>query len=203
MSKKKIVIIGAGGHGRVVADIARLNGYDDILFLDDDPANKKLKIAGPVSEYNNFLEGYDFFVAIGNNATREKLTKIIDKAGANIVTLVHPAAVVCENVKMGRGCVVMACAVINTDAIIGEGVIVNTCSSVDHDCEIGDFTHVSVGAHVSGTVKTGKRVFLCAGATVANNLGIVDDCVIGAGAVVVKDIEKSGLYVGVPARMKK
>ena len=203
MNRKKIVIIGAGGHGRVVADVAKLNGYESILFLDDDSENKNPNKVGPISDFPNYIDKYDFFVAVGNNASREKLTSHIAEFGANIVTLIHPRAVVCEDVKMGRGCFVMAGAVINTNVKIGEGVIVNTSSSIDHDCEIGDYTHVSVGTHIAGTVKTGKRVFLCAGVTVVNNVSISDDCVIGAGAVVVNNIDEKGLYLGVPARIQK
>ena len=94
----------------------------------------------------------------------------------------------------------MAGAVINSGAKIGECVIINTCSSVDHDCVVDDFAHVAVGAHLCGTVNVGESTWICAGATVSNNVNICGNCTIGAGAVVVKDIEEEGTYIGVPAR---
>ncbi len=201
MDAKKIIIIGAGGHGRVVAEIARLNGYCNIKFLDDDKNNALA--CGNTSDYINFLQDYSFFVAIGCNLVREKLQKQIEKDGGNIVTLIHPAAVLSSDVKIGKGVVVMAGVVVNTGAVIEDGCILNTCSSVDHDCKIGQFSHVSVGAHIAGTAEIGKRNFICAGATIINNLSICSDCVIGAGAVVVKNIKERGTYIGVPAELRK
>jgi len=194
---KKLVIIGAGGHGRVVADIARLNGYEGIIFLDD----ADVPIAsGRISEYVEYLDA-DFIVAIGNNHVREKIQKMLVENNCKVVTMIHPDAVIGSNVVIGSGTVVMAGAVVNTGAKIGEGVILNTCCSVDHDCAIDDYCHVSVGTHLAGSVTVGKNTFICAGATVINNVSICDECVIGAGAVVVKNIEKSGTYVGVPAKV--
>lgn len=193
---KRLVIIGAGGHGRVVADIARLNGYEDIIFLDD--ADVPLA-SGRVSEYVKYADA-DFIVAIGNNHIREKIQTMLCEHGCHIVTLIHPNAVISSDVKIGTGTVVMAGAVINTGARIGNGVILNTCCSVDHDCVIADYCHISIGAHLAGSVTVGKQSIICAGATVINNVSICDECVIGAGAVVVKNIYEKGTYVGVPAR---
>ena len=200
MNKKKIVIIGAGGHGRVVTDIARLNGYTDIRFLDDNADNKYCNIDGKISDFVRYLGNYDFFVAIGDNNTRKQISgKLID-GGANIVTLIHPNAVISQGVKIGRGSVIMAGVVINTNVILGNGVIVNTSSSVDHDCVVGNYTHISVGAHIAGTVNIGKNVFVGAGATVINDVEICDDCQIGAGATVITNIKESGTYIGVPVK---
>lgn len=196
---KKLVIIGASGHGKVIADIAAKNGYQEIVFLDD---NEDLiecagfPVVGKTSKALS-MDG-DKIIAIGNAKIRER----IQKENENIVTLIHPDAVISRRVRIGKGTVVMAGVVINSDAVIGEGCIINTCSSVDHDCKIGDFSHVSVGAHVAGTVVVGERTWIGAGATVSNNVIIGSDCMIGAGAVVVKDIEKAGTYIGVPAKEK-
>lgn len=203
MSNKKILILGAGGHGRVVADIARLNGYTDIRFLDDINENKFCTIDGKISDYVPFLDNYDFFVAIGNNEIRKQFFETLVAKNANIVTLIHPNAVICRDVKIGNGSVIMAGAVINTNVYIGDGVIVNTASSIDHDCVIGNYSHVSVGAHIAGTVNVGECVFIGAGATLINNLSIENNCKIGAGATVITDIKDSGTYVGVPAKKKK
>ena len=193
---KKLIIIGAGGHGRVVADIAR-QYYDQIDFLDDNPKSNAL---GTVSDYVNYLDR-DFFVAIGNNEIRAKVTEKMK--GAKIVSLVHKNAVVAKDVIIGKGSVVVAGAVINPGTVIGKGCIINTCSSVDHDCEVGDFSHVSVGAHLSGTVKVGKYVFVGAGAIIKNNIEICDNVLIGAGAVAINNIEENGTYVGIPVRKMK
>lgn len=197
---KKLVIIGIGGHGRVVEDIARLNGYEDIGFLDDNSADSS--VIGKISEYVKFLNNSVFFIAIGNNAIRERFQTMIEKSGGEIVNLIHPASVVAQKVMLGKGIAIMAGAVVNTAATIGDGCIINTCSSVDHDCVIGKFVHISVGTHVAGTVEIGERTFLGAGATIINNVKICWDCTVGAGAVVVKNIEKQGIYIGVPARLK-
>lgn len=200
---KRLLILGGGGHGRVVADIARLNGYENIGFLDDSADCGALPFPrlGKCGDAVRYVADSDFIVAIGNAAVRRKFQELIVSAGGNPVTLIHPRAVAASSAVIGRGSVVMAGAVVNPDARIGEGVIVNTAGTVDHDCEVGDFVHVSVGAHLCGTVKVGPGTWIGAGATVINNISICGNCVIGAGAVVVKNIERAGTYVGVPAKL--
>lgn len=198
----KLSILGASGHGRVVADIAKLNGYDEIEFLDDDESVTRCgryPVIGSCKEASNIEN--DIFVAIGNYSYRKKfMEKYADK---NFPVLIHPDAVVAEDVFVGRGSVIMAGVVINAGTFIGKGCIVNTCSSVDHDCEIGDFVHVSVGSHICGTVSVKEGTWIGAGSTVSNNINICGLCQIGAGAVVVKDIDEPGTYVGVPVRLVK
>lgn len=197
---KKLVIIGASGHGKVIADIAILNGYEDIVFLDDNETIKEcagLPVVGRVADAVG-LTG-DKIVAIGNAETRERIQGRLD----NVVTLIHPNAVISRRVQIGKGTVVMAGAVINSDSVVGDGCIINTGASLDHDCVLEDFAHVSVGAHLAGTVKVGKRAWIGAGAVVINNLNICGDCMIGAGAVVVRNIREVGTYVGVPAKRIK
>ena len=202
---KKLVIIGASGHGKVIADIAKKNGYEEIAFLDDNEdvtTCAGCKVVGTSKDILNF-SNRDFFVAIGNARIRKMvMQKLIDN-GLNIVTLIHPNAVVDESVKLGFGTVVMAGAVINAEAEIGNGAIINTCSSVDHDCRIGDYVHISVGSHVCGTVTIKDNTWVGAGSTVINNVSICEDCLIGIGAAVVDNIGEKGTYVGVPARKIK
>lgn len=198
---KSLVIIGASGHGRVVADIAELVGYKNILFLDDDDSLQKCgdyPVAGPVSSFIRY--DADFIVAIGRAQTRQRIQCQLAQAGRNLPVLVHPGAVTARSAQLGSGTVVMAGAVINPGAHIGTGCIINTCASVDHDCILGDYVHVSVGAHVAGTVTIGERTWIGAGAVVSNNLSICADCMVGAGAVVIRNIEEAGTYIGVPAR---
>lgn len=197
--KKPLMIIGAGGHSRVTADIAILNGYEDVSFLDD-AMIPGMRIVGSVSDYTNYLQSHVFFVGIGNNVVRETISKRIKQSGGELVNLIHPNAVIAPSVQLGKGIAVMAGAVINNSAVIEDGVIINTCSSVDHDCRVSAFAHVSVGAHLAGTVAIGERTMIGVGAAVINNCSICADCMIGAGAVVTKDIEETGTYIGVPAR---
>lgn len=199
--KEKLVIIGAGGHGKVCAGIAELMGYKEIKFLDDNP-----EVAGTLGT-TELLPGlvaeYDVFVAVGSNAVRKMLTERAKSLGADLATLVHPNAVVSKYASVGEGTVVMAGAVINPGAEIGRGAIVNTCGSVDHDCRVGDFAHIAVGAHLTGTVEVGAMTLIGAGATVINNLRVCENCIIGAGAVVIRNISEPGTYVGVPVRKIK
>lgn len=202
---EKLVIVGASGHGKVIADIAFKLGYSDIVFLDDNDRVKKCGEFSVVGRSNDAFKYYtaDFFVAIGNAKIRQKIQYELNNKGLSIVSLIHPAAVIAPNVKIGIGTVVMAGAVINPHVEIGEGCIINTCASVDHDSILGDFSHISVGAHVAGTVKIGARAWIGAGATISNNVNIVSDCMVGAGAVVVKDLLETDTYVGVPAKKIK
>lgn len=198
----KLVIIGAGGQGNVVADIAEKNGYTDIIFLDDNPKAEvcgKYKIVGKCNSATAHKDG-DFIVAIGNARVRRMIQTELADLGLRVVSLVHPSAVIAPNVRIGTGTVVVAGAVINSNAEIGEGCIINTCASVDHDCRVGDYVHVSVGARVAGTVTIGSNTMVGAGAVIINNINIADGCVIGAGATVVKNITELGTYVGTPAR---
>lgn len=201
---KKLIIIGAGGHGRVVADIAAKVGYQEILFLDDRYREGlrecgRYAVAGSCENADTYRE-YDYVVAIGNTEIRQKLLESLVKRGFSVVSLIHPNAVIAEDVHIGIGTVVMAGAVINTGTSIGDGCIINTASSVDHDCEIDEYVHISVGAHVAGTVTIGKKTWIGAGVTVINNVEICSDCMIGAGAVVVSNVAESGKWLGVPAR---
>ena len=198
---KRLIIIGASGHGKVVADCAVKNGYGDIVFLDDDERLEKCgsyPVVGRSSEVDK-LTG-DILVAIGNPGIRQKLQAQINKE--RLAVLIHPKAVVADDVKIGKGSVVMAGAIINPGAVIGEGCIINTACSVDHDCKLGNFVHVAVGAHLAGSVTVGERTWVGAGATISNNISICGECMIGAGAVVVKDIAENGTYVGVPAKKR-
>lgn len=197
--KDAIMIVGAGGHGRVTADVAALCGYTAIGFLDD-AENTSVPLAGKVSDYRKFIDTHCFIVAIGDNSVREKITRELIDGGAEIATLIHPTAVIGSRVRIGKGTVIMANSVVNTGTSIGKGVILNTCCSVDHDCKIGDFSHVSVGAHLAGTVILGNRTMIATGASVINNVSVCDNCLIGAGSVVIKSVSAPGTYVGVPAR---
>lgn len=198
---KKLILIGASGHGKVIADIAKKNGYSEIAFLDDNEAIRQCAGYAVLDKTDAAIRfsDCDFIVSIGNAKVRQRLQEQLERDGLSVVTLIHPNAIIADGVEIGKGTVVMAGAVVNPYAVIGQGCIINTCASVDHDCNIEDYVHVSVGSHVAGTVRIGKRTWIGAGAVVRNNLSICADCMLGAGAVIVKDITESGIYVGVPA----
>lgn len=201
--KDKIVIIGASGHGKVVADIAKLNGYKEIIFLDDDETKDiigKYLIAGRSKDIDNYKDECDYIIAIGNNTIREKIYNKLSKLGINQITLIHPTAVIDKTVVIEEGTVVMANAVLNADVKIGKGCIINTAATIDHDCTINDFVHISPGVKIAGTVDIGKRTWIGIGSSIINNLTICDNCMIGAGSTVIYDIKCSGTYVGSPVR---
>ena len=199
--KKEVIIIGASGHGKVVADVINQSDDSVIGFLDD---NSKLSesfmgfpVLGKTDQFKDY-EKYYFIIAIGNASIREK---IADKMyGVRWYTAIHPSAVVSKlGVTIGEGTVIMANAVVNAGASIGRHCIINSGAIVEHDNWLEDFVHVSVGAKLAGTVHISKRTWIGIGASVSNNLFICEDCMIGAGAVVVKNITEVGKYVGVPA----
>ncbi|TMU84117.1 acetyltransferase [Bacillus sp. BHET2] len=202
--KNKLLIIGASGHGKVVADIAlKMNRWQSIVFLDDDESIKismGIEVIGKAKESFKLLNDYDICVAIGNNAIREKIQTQLESKGANLPALIHPTAVIGEQVNIGSGTVVMAGVVVNCCTGVGKGCIINTGSTIDHDNVIGNFTHISPGVHLAGTVNVGQSTWIGIGSIVSNNVNIISGSKLGAGAVVVKDINEPGTYVGVPVR---
>jgi sugar O-acyltransferase (sialic acid O-acetyltransferase NeuD family) len=205
--KNKLLIIGASGHGKVVADIAlKMNEWKTIAFLDDDESIKSflgISVIGKSNEAIKYKSEWNIFVGIGNNTTRELLQEKLENEGANIPTLIHPSAVIGEQVEIGIGTAVMAGTVINCCTKIGKGCIVNTGATIDHDNLLENYVHISPGVHLAGNTKVGNKTWLGIGSIISNNVTIINDCNIGAGAVVVKDINVSGTYVGVPVRKLK
>lgn len=203
---KDVMIIGAGGHAKVIADIVLRAGDNLIGFLDDSKEKqgavvyKDYRVLGKLADVFKYPESF-FVVAIGDNKTRAEVVSAC--TDIKWYTAVHPAAVVADSVSLGEGSVVMAGAVVNPDTIVGKHCIINTLSSLDHDNKIGDFVHVSPGAHLAGEVVVGNGSWICTGATVINRVSIAGNVVIGAGAAVLEDINEPGVYVGTPARRIK
>ena len=202
---KRIVLIGAGGHGRVVADTATCLGYEQIDFLDANWPQMQMNGVWPVigaldaEKLTEFI-GSDcqFFVSIGRNSIRQTAFKKLDEA--TVSTLVHPSAIVSKFATIGSCTIVVAGVVVNAFASIGTGVILNTGCTIDHDCEISDFVHISPGASLAGGVKIGARTWVGIGAAVREGVIIGKDVMIGAGAVVVKNVADGSKVMGVPAR---
>ncbi len=202
--KRVLIIIGASGHGRVIADMAiKVNNWREVKFLDDNPsieAMKTLDIIGKTTDAYQYKEEAEFFVAIGDNETRRRLQERLIEEGLTIATLIHPNAVIGSDVEIGIGTAVMAGVVINSSTHIGKGCIINTSSSIDHDNVIEEYVHISPGVHLAGTVKIGEGSWLGIGSTVINNISICSGCIVGAGGLVIKSIKERGTYVGVPVR---
>lgn len=202
---KEVVIIGAGGHGKVIADIILKAGDKIKGFLDDSYPVKQYFIGYPILGKTSAckeIKDVAFVIAIGNSHIREKIVKEVGEL--EWYTAIHPTAVVSSlDVSVGEGTVVMANAVINPGTHIGKHCIINSGAIVEHDNQISDYVHVSVGAKLAGTVSLGDRTWIGIGAVISNNISICEECMIGAGAVVVKDIERPGIYTGIPAKEKQ
>lgn len=205
---KDVIIIGAGGHAKVIADIITKSNDNLIGFLDDNLSLQgnqiylDKKVIGTTKDIDKYKEYY-FVIGIGNNSTRENIATNHD---LKWYTAIHPSAIIANEVSIEEGSVIMAGAIINTGTKIGKHCIINTKSSIDHDNIIEDYVHISPGATLAGTVHIKEKTWVCAGTTIINNIKIAKNNIIGAGSVVIKDIsEENGTYIGVPAKvlMKK
>ncbi|SIQ25261.1 acetyltransferase [Priestia flexa] len=203
----KLLILGAGGHGKVVSEISQLmKQWEEIAFLDDREDISEvlgIPIVGKLADLPVLRSEYEYaFVAIGSNTARLKWTEKLNHHGFKIPILIHPSSTVSTKSSIEQGTVIMAGAVINPDARIGRGCIINTASTIDHDCILQAGVHTSPGTHIGGTVKIGERTWICIGATIINNIDIGYDSVIAAGAVVTRDVPSNVLVAGVPAVIK-
>jgi sugar O-acyltransferase (sialic acid O-acetyltransferase NeuD family) len=204
-----LLIVGAGGHGKVVADAARLmKRWDRLAFLDDRyPSISSVfgcPVLGTIPQAPEFIEDYpDLAVAIGDNETRINLISMLNKAGFVLPSIIHPSAVVSESVRLGAGSVVFAQAAVNVDATIGMGAIINTGATVDHDCVLGKGVHLSPGVHLAGGVNIGDFSWIGIGATVIQGITVGERVTVGAGAVVHQDVDNNVRVAGVPAKVLK
>lgn len=207
---KRIIVIGAGGHAKVVIDIMlqRKKAFNDNLIIEgilDDSfiENEKKELFGIpiIGKINKILElssDIYYVIAIGNNSIRRKISK--DYKNLKYITLIHPKAIIAENVIIYEGTVVMAGVIINSYTKIGKHCIVNTGSIIEHDNIIGDCVHVSPNATLCGGISVEDISWIGAGATIMQNVKIGTDSIIGAGAIVVKNIPSNCTAVGNPAK---
>ena len=202
---KRLALLGASGHGKVVADLAQLLDWQSVEFFDDAwpslSVNGHWPVVGDTSALLAQLGQYDgVLVAIGNCAIRWQKYQVLREAGAQLVSLIHPKASLSNFATLGIGSVLMAGAVVNVDAVLGEACIINTGATVDHDCQLAQAVHVSPGAHLSGCVRVGAFSWIGVGAAVRQGVHIGSDVMVGAGAVVVKPVEDGLTVTGCPAR---
>jgi sugar O-acyltransferase (sialic acid O-acetyltransferase NeuD family) len=195
---KKIAIIGAGGHGKVVGEIALLNQYENIFFFDDkidEIQTFPFTIFGNLSYLKDHLKDYDdFFVAIGDNYTRYSKIEWLKKEKVNLVTLVHPKSTITKFSLLGIGTCIMANAVVNAGTLIKDGVIINTSSSIDHDCIIDDYAHISPNCSLSGGIRIGKFSHLGTGTCIHPGINVGDNVKTGIGSRIFRDILNNEIY---------
>lgn len=203
---RRLSILGAGGHGKVVADAAENCGrWDEIIFYDDIwPAQTQSgpwRIAGSVRDFmEGPAENSDVVVAFGDNALRVQFAERLRNAGFRLVSIIHPAAVVSAHATIDLGTVVFAGAVINIGAEIGTACIINTRAVIEHDCVLGKAVHVSPGANLAGLVTIGNESWVGIGACIRQQIKVGRNVTIGAGAVVVAPLPDDVTVVGNPAR---
>ena len=204
---RQLIIIGAGGHGKVAADCAETLGlYDKIAFLDSRYPTETMigewQLLGLPESASTFKnKTTDFFVAIGNNHTREKVTNALSKENINVVSLIHPSSIISRHTTLSVGVLVCANATINPMTKIGAGSIINTAASVDHDCQIGDYVHISVGVRLAGGVVVGNSSFIGINSCVIQGVTIGKNCTLGAGAALINNLSDNTTAVGTPAKV--
>ena len=203
---RAIVILGAGGHAKVVIDACRAAGravngvLDRSGQVDDEVLGAPVLGGDDLLDDDGFVARYDFHVAICDNETRSRVAKRVTARGGGLATVRHPSAVLADSAEIGSGCLLVAGAVVNADARLGQCVIVNTGASVDHDCILADWVHVAPGARLTGDVICGEGVFVGAGAVVLPGVSLGDHAIIGAGAAVLGDVAAGVAVAGTPAR---
>ena len=200
---ERVIIIGGGGHAKVVIDCILCAGdlvvgiLDDALEVGSEVLG--LPVLGKVDAWQDYKD-HKFVVAIGNNEIRRAISERIN---ADFYTAIHPTATLSRFATIGAGSVVMPRAVINAGASVGNHCIVNTAAVIEHDCVVGDFAHISPSAALAGNVRIGEGTHIGIGASIRNNITVCPGVTVGAGATVVKNITEKGTYAGVPARRIK
>ena len=202
-----LLILGAGGHGRVVAFTARSAGtWTEIAFLDDRfpeiEAIDETSVLGRFETAAGLVGRFaEAIVAIGEGRARLQTLRHLRQGGFDLPVLVHPSAVISEHAILGAGSVVFAHCVVHPGTVAGEGCIINTAATVDHDCRLGSGVHLSPGVHLGGDVHVGDLTWLGVGASVRNGVRIGSRVMVGVGAAVVEDLPDGVTAVGVPARV--
>lgn len=202
----RVLLVGAGGHASVCAEILEQSGCELLGCLTRDGATAArldVPVLGGDSELESRIAGTDVwvFVAIGDNRARMAIVDRVRRVRGRLVTAISPHAVVSRRATVGEGSVVMPGAVVNAGARLGTGVIVNTNASVDHDCELADGVHVAPGVALAGSVRVGWGTLLGVGSSVLPGVHIGERVTVGAGAVVIAPVDSSTTVAGVPARV--
>lgn len=203
---KILSIIGAGGHGSVVAEIAIAQNYDEVHFFDDKwPKEKKFgdyRIIDNIdSLISNKYKNCDIAIAIGDNKTRSKYHKILKERGCNLPVLKHPSAYISATANIDEGSIIFPHAIISANAHIAKGTIVNNGASVDHDCFVNNFVHISPRVAIGGSVNIGDFSWIGIGSSIKNNITIGKNVIVGAGSSVITNIKDNLVVGGVPSKI--
>jgi sugar O-acyltransferase (sialic acid O-acetyltransferase NeuD family) len=206
--RPQILIYGAGGHAKVVAETARACGIAVSAFLEDGEVRHGQPWFGAtILAWPRFLDdrprwsGIPVVPAVGDNAARARIVEQLARLGWPVRSLVHPSATVARGVTVGEGTVILPGAVVNPDAVLGRGAIINSGAVVEHDCLVGDFAHLSPRSALGGGARVGAMVHIGLGAVVLPRVSVGDGSVVGAGAAVIRDVPPGVTVVGVPARL--
>lgn len=202
-----IHLIGTGGHGKVVLDAMLASGTELSAVTARDGAPERqgrswLGLTICVPEVVETISDHAVHVAVGDGATRERLTRLAVEAGARPTAVIHPSATLSRFAEVSTGVFLAAGSVIGPHARLGAGVIVNHGAIVDHDCEVSSFAHLAPKCALGGGVRVGARTLIGAGAVILPGLTIGDDVIIGAGAVVTRDVASGQTWTGIPASPK-
>lgn len=196
---RQVVVLGAGGHAKVVVSTLRAAGFEVMALYDKDPTKAGQELLGVrIRPQEELPRCGQAVIGIGGNGTRRRLEQEIK--ALEWLTVIHPGACVDPSVKLGPGTVVFAGAVIQPDSVVGSHVIVNTAATIDHDCVVGDFAHLAPGVHLAGDVHVGAGSFLGVGAVTIPGTRIGSWTTVGAGGVVVRNLPDGVKAVGVPAK---
>jgi sugar O-acyltransferase (sialic acid O-acetyltransferase NeuD family) len=204
MTAAPIVVFGAGGHGKVVADVLLAAREDVLGFLDDSAAVGARVLGLPVLGGASWFEEHPAVrvaLGIGNNEARARVAAACEARGLRLVSAVHPRAVVSSSARVDEGAVIMALAVVNPDAVVGRGAIVNSGAVIEHDCVLGPFAHVSPNASLGGACKVGAFAHLGIGATMLPGTSVGERTIVGGGAVVTRALPPDVVALGIPARI--
>jgi UDP-perosamine 4-acetyltransferase len=207
----KCVVIGAGGHGKVVLEILRAaRKHQPVGFIDADPSLAGTKVGGlKVLGAANVLPKLKAqkvkhaIIAVGDNRARRTYAQVLEQHGFALINAVHPKAVIAPTATLGKGVVIAAGAVVGTESRIGNLAILNTAAVVDHECVVEDAAHIGPTAALAGKVRVGELAFVGLGAKIIQCLSIGPEAIVGAGAVVIRDVEPRTTVVGVPCRVIK
>jgi len=196
-----MIIYGASGHGKVIAEILEESGISDIAFVDDQPVGESF-LGYPLHHTAELdqLQKTPIIIAVGNNSIRKKL---VGELAPRFATAKHPSAQISKRSIIGEGTVIMAGVSVNSESIIGRHVILNTNCSIDHDCVIADYVHVSPNAALAGNVIVGECTHIGIGASVIQGIKIGKYVTVGAGAAIIEDIPDYAVVVGVPGKIIK
>lgn len=202
------VLIGYSGHGYVVAEAAieagfNVNYYTDLNKIDFNPYNLKYLGFEGDKNFNEWHQGYNYILGIGDNKLRNKIASLVIVSGAQLGTVIHPTASVSKWSKLGLGVFVARNVMVNPISTIGDFSILNTGSIIEHECILGEAVHIAPGAILSGNVRIGNRSFIGANAVIKQGVVIGEDVLVGAGAVILKNVPSGSKIVGNPGRLIK